>query len=425
MAASSGNGNGNGNAGTSTGSVGSGASTAAGVGASVGAAGGNGNASSNSSSSTSTSAGTSQGSVGSVGSTASTAVGSGLSAGDSRGYSNSMSGYGNTGFATQTAAAAHSPSASTTTTSGTSVSGTPTQSMRSYNIQGVDENGLTMKGEAGDRNGDGKISFGEAIANNFSNLGQRANTFFGGADNNGLTRAGRAADRNGDGKVSFGERVGNMLNNVGTNINQTFGGVNYQGFNKSGEQVVAPGEHVTFSQRMTNIGHNLATRNGSTWNDENNNGVIDNGELGKAFAGRLASGIMGLVPVLGAPMSQLARGAISGKGNTVAGQLGRSMAEYAAANPSTNTNAANNTYTGSTGGPSTLSAAIAKLPESPTNKTSDIRNFMKKAKKIDISAVPVTSTYIKRGEEKAPAITVSDEDIKSFALRFYHSNNVN
>lgn len=409
MAASSGNGNGN--AGTSTGG---GAAAAASNGASVGAANGNGNASSNSSSSTSTSTSTSQGSVGS-GSTA--AVSSGLSAGDSRGYSNSMSGYGNTGFATQTAAAAHSPSASTTTTSGT-----PTQSMRSYNIQGVDENGLTMKGEVGDRNGDGKISFGEAIANNFSNFGQRANTFFGGADNNGLTRAGRTADRNGDGKVSFGERVGNMFNNVGTNINQTFGGVNYQGFNKSGEQVVAPGEHVTFSQRMTNIGHNLATRNGSTWNDENNNGVIDNGELGKAFAGRLASGIMGLVPVLGAPMSQLARGAISGKGNTVAGQLGRSMAEYAAANPSTNTNAANNTYIGSTGGPSTLSAAIAKLPESPTNKTSDIRNFMKKAKKIDISAVPVTSTYIKRGEEKAPAVTVSDEDIKSFALRFYHSN---
>lgn len=408
MAASSGNGNGNGNAGTSTGSV---ASTAAAAGVGVG----NGNASSNSSSSNGTSTGTSQGSVSgttSVGSTASTAVGSGLSAGDSRGYSNSMSGYGNTGFATQTAAAAHSPSATTTT------SGTPTQSMRSYNIQGVDENGLTMKGEAGDRNGDGKISFGEAIANNFSNLGQRANTFFGGADNNGLTRAGRVADRNGDGRISAGERIGNMFNNMGTSINQTFGGVNYQGFNKSGEQVVAPGEHVTFSQRMTNIGHNLATRNGSTWNDENNNGVIDNGELGKAFAGRLASGIMGLVPVLGAPMSQLARGAISGKGNTVAGQLGRSMAEYAASHPSTNTN---NTYTGSTGGQDTLSAAVAKLPESPTNKTSDIRNFMKKAKKIDISAIPVTSTYIKRGEEKAPAITVSDEDIKSFALRFYHS----
>lgn len=265
-----------------------------------------------------------------------------------------------------------------------------------YNIKGVDENGLTMKGEVGDRNGDGRISFGEAVANNFSNLGYKANTFFGGADNQGLTRAGRTADRNGDGKVSVGERIGNMFNNMGTNFNMTFGGVNYQGKNKSGEQVVAPGEHVDFGQRITNIGHNIASRNGQTWNDANNNGVMDSGEVSKALAGRMATGLMNLAPVFGPLMSRTVSKAIqSSDGSGVAGDT---------------------TGASSYTGPGSLEHKV----EAPANATNEIRSFMKKAKKIDVSDIPVTSAYLKRGEEKAPSVTVSDEELKSFAKRWYY-----
>lgn len=286
---------------------------------------------------------------------------------------------------------------------------------KSYNKQGVDSNGLTKSGKQGDRNGDGKISGFESLANNFGNwaydVGQKANSFFGGADAEGNTKAGRAADRNGDGKISFGERIGNMFNNAATNINQTFGGVNYQGKNKSGEQVVAPGEHVTLSQRAKNIGHNLASRNGATWTDTNNNGIMDKSEVGRAAAINAATFGFNLVPGFGKALGDFAVGAATGKSNSVAGQLGANFGEGG----TTNTNA-NISYSGP--GSSTLAPLTEKVePEKAKN------NFIKRAKKIDISTLPaVTSTYIKRGEEKAPAITVSDEELKSFALRFYHKD---
>ena len=285
---------------------------------------------------------------------------------------------------------------------------------KSYNKQGVDANGLTKSGKNGDRNGDGKISAGESFVNNFSNwaygVGQKANSFFGGADSEGNTKAGRAADRNGDGKISFGERIGNMFNNAATNINQTFGGVNYQGKNKSGEQVVAPGEHVTLSQRAKNIGHNLASRNGATWTDTNNNGIMDGSEVGKAAAINAATFGFNLVPGFGKALGDFAAGAATGKSNSIAGQLGKSFGEGG----NTNTNpSANISYSGG----STLSPLKEKEELKPNT------NFIKRAKKIDISTLPaVTSIYIKRGEEKAPAITVSDEELKSFALRFYHKD---
>ena len=283
-----------------------------------------------------------------------------------------------------------------------------------YNKQGVDSNGLTKSGKNGDRNGDGKISAGESFVNNVGNwaydVGQKANSFFGGADSEGNTKAGRAADRNGDGKISLGERIGNMFNNAATNINQTFGGVNYQGKNKSGEQVVAPGEHVTLSQRAKNIGHNLASRNGATWTDANNNGIMDKSEVGKAAAVNAATFGFNLLPGFGKVLGDFATGAATGKSNGLAGQLGASFSEggNTNANPS-----ANISYSGG----STLSPLKEKEELKPNT------NFIKRAKKIDISTLPaVTSTYIKRGEEKAPAITVSDEELKSFALRFYHKD---
>ena len=285
-----------------------------------------------------------------------------------------------------------------------------------YNKQGVDANGLTKSGKNGDRNGDGKISAGESFVNNIGNwaydVGQKANSFFGGADSEGNTKAGRAADRNGDGKISFGERVSNMFNNAATNINQTFGGVNYQGKNKSGEQVVAPGEHVTLSQRAKNIGHNLASRNGATWTDTNNNGIMDGNEVGRAAAVNAATFGFNLVPGFGKALGDFARGAATGKSNSIAGQLGASFGEGA----NTNTNA-NVSYTGP--GSSTLAPLKEKEELKPNT------NFIKRAKKVDISSLPaVTSTYIKRGEEKAPAITVSDEELKSFALRFYRQKTI-
>ena len=289
----------------------------------------------------------------------------------------------------------------------------------SYNKQGVDANGLTKSGKQGDRNGDGKISAGESFVNNIGNwaydVGQKANSFFGGADSEGNTKAGRAADRNGDGKISLGERIGNMFNNAATNINQTFGGVNYQGKNKSGEQVVAPGEHVTLSQRAKNIGHNLASRNGATWTDTNNNGIMDKSEVGRAAAINAATFGFNLVPGFGKALSDFAAGAATGKSNSLAGQLGTSFGEGANTNTNTNTNTnANNiSYGGGT-------LAPLKEKEEPEKANT---NFIKRAKNVDISSLPaVTSTYIKRGEEKAPAITVSDEELKSFALRFYHKD---
>lgn len=291
---------------------------------------------------------------------------------------------------------------------------TSTTTTTTYNKQGVDANGLTKNGKQGDRNGDGKISAGESFVNNISNwaydVGQKANSFFGGADSEGNTKAGRAADRNGDGKISFGERVSNMLNNAATNINQTFGGVNYQGKNKSGEQVVAPGEHVTLSQRAKNIGHNLLSRNGKTWSDTNNNGVMDGNELGRAAAINAATFGFNLVPAFGKALGDFAAGAATGKSNSIAGQLGADFGK--GANTNTNTNA-NISYGGSTLTP-------LKEKEEPEKVNN---NFIKRIKRLNISSLPaVTSTYIKRGEEKAPAITVSDEELKSFALRFYHKD---
>lgn len=285
-----------------------------------------------------------------------------------------------------------------------------------YNKQGVDANGLTKNGKQGDRNGDGKISAGESFVNNISNwaydFGQKANTFFGGADSEGNTKAGRAADRNGDGKISFGERLGNMFNNLATNINQTFGGVNYQGKNKSGEQVVAPGEHVTLSQRAKNIGHNLASRNGATWTDTNNNGIMDGSEVGRAAAINAATFGFNLVPGFGKALGDFAAGAATGKSNSLAGQLGASFGEGG----NTNTNpSASISYSGG--------STLAPLKEKEELKPNT--NFIKRAKKVDISSLPaVTSTYLKRGEEKAPAITVSDEELKSFALRFYRQKTI-
>lgn len=370
-----GNGNsGNGNSGTGTGngaSTSSNGNTSASTGATTSGVGAtNGNTSTNSSSSTNT------------GNTGNTSEGQSVST-----TSTNEGAEGNEGQATTTA---------------------------SYNKQGVDANGLTKSGKQGDRNGDGKISAGESFANNLGNwaydVGQKANSFFGGADDNGNTKAGRAADRNGDGKISLGERIGNMFNNAATNINQTFGGVNYQGKNKSGEQVVAPGEHVTLSQRAKNIGHNLASRNGATWTDSNNNGIMDKSEVGRAAAINAATFGFNLVPGFGKSLANFAAGAATGKSNSLAGQLGASFGEGA----NTNTNpSANISYSGG----STLSPLKEKEELKPNT------NFIKRAKKIDISEIPsVTSTYIKRGEEKAPAITVSDEELKSFALRFYHKD---
>lgn len=291
-------------------------------------------------------------------------------------------------------------------------SATTADTTSSYNKQGVDANGLTKSGKNGDRNGDGKISASESFVNNVGNwvydVGQKANSFFGGADENGNTKAGRAADRNGDGKISFGERIGNMFNNAATNINQTFGGVNYQGKNKSGEQVVAPGEHVTLAQRAKNIGHNLVSRNGATWTDTNNNGIMDGSEVGRAAAINAATFGFNLVPGFGKALSDFAAGAATGKSNSIAGQLGVSFGE----GETTNTNN-NISYNGS----STLAPLTEKVEKPKTNS-----NFIKMIKRLYISSLPaVTSTYIKRGEEKAPAVTVSDEELKSFALRFYHS----
>lgn len=359
---------------------------------------GNGNSGTGNGASTSSNGNTSA-------STGATTSGVGAADGNTSTNSSSSTNTGNTG----------------TTSEGQSVSGTAAGSSSnegtttaSYNKQGVDSNGLTKSGKQGDRNGDGKISAGESFVNNIGNwaydVGQKANSFFGGADAEGNTKAGRAADRNGDGKISFGERIGNMFNNAATNINQTFGGVNYQGKNKSGEQVVAPGEHVTLSQRAKNIGHNLASRNGATWTDTNNNGIMDGSEVGRAAAINAATFGFNLVPGFGKALGDFAAGAATGKSNSLAGQLGSSFGEGGNTNPS-----ASISYSGP--GSSTLAPLKEKEELKPNT------NFIKRAKKVDISSLPaVTSTYIKRGEEKAPAITVSDEELKSFALRFYHKD---
>lgn len=354
-------------------------------------------------------------------STGNASTGAGNNGAGATSTSTSVGVSGNEGASTSEGASTGTSESSTTGESANEGAneGSSTSESKSYNKQGVDSNGLTKSGKQGDRNGDGKISSGESFVNNLGNwaydVGQKANSFFGGADENGNTKAGRAADRNGDGKISFGERIGNMFNNAATNINQTFGGVNYQGKNKSGEQVVAPGEHVTLSQRAKNIGHNLASRNGATWNDSNNNGVMDGNEVGRAAAINAATFGFNLVPGFGKSLANFAAGAATGKSNSIAGQLGASFGE--GANTNTNTNA-NVSYTGP--GSSTL-APLKEKEEMPKANS----NFIKRAKNVDISSLPaVTSTYIKRGEEKAPAITVSDEELKSFALRFYRQKTI-
>lgn len=366
---------------------------------------GNSGASGNGNASNGTSTGTASNGNASASTGAATA-GVGASNGNTSTNSSSSTNTGNTNNASE--------GQSVSATSESTNEGPSTTESKSYNKQGVDANGLTKSGKQGDRNGDGKISAGESFVNNIGNwaydVGQKANSFFGGADSEGNTKAGRAADRNGDGKISLGERIGNMFNNAATNINQTFGGVNYQGKNKSGEQVVAPGEHVTLGQRAKNIGHNLASRNGATWTDVNNNGVMDKSEVGRAAAINAATFGFNLVPGFGKSLANFAAGAATGKSNSLAGQLGASFGEGG----NTNTNA-NVSYTGP--GSSTLAPLKEKEELKPNT------NFIKRAKRIDLSTLPsVTSTYIKRGGEKAPAITVSDEELKSFALRFYHKD---
>lgn len=345
------------------------------------------------------------------GTSASTSTSTSTSASASTSTGNSGTGTGNNGTGVGTGVG---ESASGNESGNEGQSATTT----TYNKQGVDSNGLTKSGKQGDRNGDGKISAGESFVNNLGNwaydVGQKANSFFGGADAEGNTKAGRAADRNGDGKVSLGERIGNMFNNAATNINQTFGGVNYQGRNKSGEQVVAPGEHVTLSQRAKNIGHNLASRNGATWTDTNNNGVMDKSEVGRAAAINAATFGFNLVPGFGKALGDFAAGAATGKSNSIAGQLGASFGDT---NTNVNPNVNPSTSVSYSGPGSSTLAPLKEKEEKPNT------NFIKRVKKIDISEMPsVTSTYIKRGEEKAPAITVSDEELKSFALRFYHKD---
>lgn len=345
-------------------------------------------------------------------STGAATAGVGASNGNTSTNSSSSTNTGNTNNASEGQSVSTTSTTNTATSEGTTSEAATTTS---YNKQGVDSNGLTKSGKQGDRNGDGKISAGESFVNNLGNwaydVGQKANSFFGGADDDGNTKAGRAADRNGDGKISLGERIGNMFNNAATNINQTFGGVNYQGKNKSGEQVVSPGEHVSFSQRAKNIGHNLASRNGATWTDTNNNGIMDKSEVGRAAAINAATFGFNLVPGFGKALGDFAAGAATGKSNSLAGQLGASFGEGG----NTNSNpSANISYTGP--GSSTLAPLTEKTPE--VNNT---KNFIKKAKRIDLSVIPVTSTYISKGEEKAPAVTVSDEELKSFAKRWYYS----
>ena len=346
----------------------------------------------------------------------------------STGTGNTSTGTGNTSTGTSSATSAStsvgtSGSASTSTSTNTSnesenaTSTTTTNASPSYNKQGVDANGLTKSGKQGDRNGDGKISAGESFVNNVGNwtydVGQKANSFFGGADSEGNTKAGRAADRNGDGKVSLGERIGNMFNNLGTNINQTFGGVNYQGKNKSGEQVVAPGEHVNFNQRMTNLGHNFLSRNGKSWSDTNNNGIMDGNELGRAAAINATTFGLNLVPVFGKALSDFAAKTAAGESNNIAGQSDTSYGGSGTTYTS---------YTGPSQGPGSSTLAPLKEKVEPEKVNN---NFIKRVKRLDISSLPaVTSTYIKRGEEKAPAITVSDEELKSFALRFYRQKTI-
>ena len=351
-----------------------------------------------------------------------TGAGEGQGQGTSTGNASTSNGNTSTGTSSTSTSTSVGTGESTNATASNTANesgneGTTSNTTSSYNKQGVDSNGLTKSGKQGDRNGDGKISAGESFVNNVGNwaydVGQKANSFFGGADENGNTKAGRAADRNGDGKISVGERIGNMFNNAATNINQTFGGVNYQGKNKSGESVVAPGEHVTLSQRAKNIGHNLASRNGATWTDTNNNGIMDGNEVGRAAAVNAATFGFNLVPGFGKALSDFATGAVTGKSNSIAGQLGASFGKDGTTNTNTNNNIS---YSGS----STLSPLTEKV-ETPKTNT----NFIKRAKKVDISTLPaVTSTYIKRGEEKAPAVTVSDEELKSFALRFYRQKTI-
>ncbi len=300
------------------------------------------------------------------------------------------------------------------------------QSKSRYNAQGVDENGLTMNGRAGDRNGDGKISFGEALANNLSNVGARMNMAFGGADSFGRTSQGRTADRNGDGRISFGERMANMFSNAGASINQAFGGVNYAGENKSGEHVVAPGQHVSFGQRITNIGHNIASKNGATWNDENNNGIMDKGEVAKAAAGRMATGILGLVPTVGKALANVAQGAMGGKTNGFLGQLGRSINEVAANNNATLNNATP-TPTGTTAATQDQQENKRKAEEVAAPALVDnSKNFIRNIKRTHLTLPTTTSVFIKQRDKdnNNMVATVSDEDVKKFALHFYNTKTI-
>lgn len=306
------------------------------------------------------------------------------------------------------------------------------QSKSRYNAQGVDENGLTMGGKAGDRNGDGKISFGEAVANNLSNIGARMNMAFGGADSFGRTSQGRTADRNGDGKISFGERISNMFSNFGASVNQAFGGVNYAGENKAGEHIVAPGEHVSFGQRITNIGHNLASNNGATWNDENNNGIMDKGEVAKAMAGRMATGLLGLVPTVGKALANVAQGAMGGKTNGFLGQLGRSINENAE-NSTAALAAATNSPIGttSTQQKNKKEAEEVAAPSLVDNSAAlnsaalNSKNFIRNIKRTKLTLPTTTSVFIKQKDDKNNMVaTVSDEDVKRFALHFYNNKTI-
>ena len=144
--------------------------------------------------------------------------------------------------------------------------------------------------------------------------------------------------------------------------------------------------------------------------DTNNNGIMDGNELGRAAAINATTIGLNFVPVFGKALSDFAAKAAASESNNIAGQSDTSYGGSGTTYTS---------YTGPSQGPgsSTLTPLKEKVEPEKVNN-----NFIKMVKRLDISSLPaVTSTYIKRGEEKTPAITVSDEELKSFALRFYPS----
>ena len=164
-------------------------------------------------------------------------------------------------------------------------------------------NGNLTKQEGDARNSDknyiGRV--GSNIVQGAKNVGDKVDTFFGGANKQtGLSSSGMQADRNGDGKVSFGERLTNMAQRAFMGKDASKYDVNGNGKIDSSEAVVGALNHMTdfnlIGDNLVDKGKEQMKNNGGKWYNSLAGGA-------KVVGGYILNALNGAVNVATNPLS--------------------------------------------------------------------------------------------------------------------------